>query len=120
MRRTLTVLACSTMLSTLALAADWSGALLDGACYDKQYQQLKDTAKAAEACTASAQTTTFALHSTGKVFKFDANGNSKAMAAVKNRADRLDPSKSLSATVNAKVEGTENAGIIKVENIEVQ
>jgi hypothetical protein len=120
MRRILTVIACSTMVSTFALAADWSGALLDGSCYDRQFQQIKDMQKAAEACTASSQTTAFALQASGKVFKFDATGNSKAMAALKNHADRVDPSKSQSSTINAKVEGTENAGTIKVESVEVQ
>ncbi len=76
--------------------------------------------RAAETCTASSETTVFALQASGKVFKFDAVGNAKAMAAVKYRADRLDPTKSLSTTINAKVQGTAIANTIKVDSVEVQ
>jgi hypothetical protein len=120
MRKILTLVAFSVVSTAVALAGDWSGALLDGSCYDRQHQQLKDMQKAADACAATSQTTTFALQASGKVLKFDASGNSKAMTALKTRADRAEPGASPSAAITAKVSGTETADTIKVDSIEVQ
>jgi len=112
MRKILTLVAFSVVSSTLALAGDWSGALIDHSCYEKQ--------KAADACAATSQTTTFALSASGKVFKFDANGNSKAAAALKSRADRSEPGKTAAMAYTAKVSGSETGDTIKVDSIEIQ
>ena len=113
MRRVLFVLAFSAVFSMLALAENWSGKLLDATCYDQQ--------KNAASCDATSATTAFALDASGTIYKLDADGNSKAADALKNRADRAaDPSKPASTHVMAKVQGTEKAGIITVESIDVQ
>jgi hypothetical protein len=113
MRRVLFVLAFSAVFSMLALAESWSGKLLDATCYDQQ--------KKAATCDATSATTAFALDASGTVYKLDADGNSKASEALKNRADRaVDPSKPASSHVMAKVQGTEKGGIISVETIDVQ
>jgi len=113
MRRVLFVLAFSAVFSMLALAENWSGKLLDATCYDQQ--------KKAASCDATSATTAFALDASGTIYKLDADGNSKAADALKNRADRAaDPSKPASTHVMAKVQGTEKAGIITVESIAVQ
>ncbi len=113
MRRALFVLAFSAVFSMLALAENWSGKLLDATCYDQQ--------KKAASCDATSATTAFALDASGTIYKLDADGNSKAADALKNRADRAaDPSKPASTHVMAKVQGTEKAGIITVESIDVQ
>jgi hypothetical protein len=112
MRRVLFVLTFSAVFSMLALAESWSGKLLDATCYDQQ--------KKVAACDATSATTAFALDASGTVYKLDADGNSKAADALKNRADRAaDPSKPASH-VMAKVDGTEKAGVISVESIAVQ
>jgi hypothetical protein len=117
MRRILALVAFTTAFSAIAFAEDWTGKLIDSACYDRQTQQPKSV----DSCLASSQTTAFALSATGKVYKFDAAGNSKAMAALKNRADRSAPGKQgQPSEITAKVEGSEAGGTIKVENIEVQ
>jgi hypothetical protein len=54
------------------------------------------------------------------VYKLDSAGNAKASAALKGRADRVDPSKPQSKDVMAKVEGTEKGGTITVISIDVQ
>jgi hypothetical protein len=54
------------------------------------------------------------------VYKLDRAGNSKAAAAIKNRADRADPTKQQSKDVMAKIDGTEKGGTISVENLNVQ
>jgi hypothetical protein len=112
MRKTYCLLAASMTLSTLVFAANWSGKLIDGSCYDKQ--------QTSAGCDASSATKNFALDVDGKVFKLDSAGNEKAAAALKNRADRIaDPSKPVSPEVMAKVEGTESGGTIAVETIDV-
>jgi hypothetical protein len=112
MRRILSIMAVAGALSTFALAESYSGKLLDASCYDKQKQ--------ANACDATSSTTAFALDVSGTVYKLDRAGNSKASAAIKNRADRTDPTKQQSKEVMAKVDGTEKGGTIAVENVDVQ
>jgi hypothetical protein len=113
MKRALLLVAFSAVFSMLALAESWSGKLLDGTCYDQQ--------KKVAACDPTSTTTAFALEVSGTVYKLDAAGNSKASAALKNRADRAaDPTKPQSKQVMAKVDGTEKGGIIAVESIDVQ
>jgi hypothetical protein len=97
----------------LALADSYSGKLLDATCYDQQ--------KKVALCDATNTTTAFALEASGTVYKLDATGNTKASAALKNRGDRAaDPGKPDSKQVMAKVTGTEKAGTIEVESIDVQ
>jgi hypothetical protein len=100
------------VFSISAVAATYSGKLLDASCYDQQ--------KKADSCDATGTTTAFAIEASGKVYKLDDAGNAKASAAIKNRADRSDPSKPQPKEVMAKVDGTEKGGTIAVENIAVQ
>jgi hypothetical protein len=112
MRRIMSLVALTGAFSMLALAENYSGKLLDSSCVDQQ--------KKSAGCDASSATTSFAIDVSGKVYKLDAGGNSKAAAALKNRADRSDPSKPQSKEVMAKVDGTEKGGTIAVESIDVQ
>ena len=115
MKQTLYILALSATLSVMAFAADWSGKLIDATCND-QKQQTK-----AASCDATSATTSFAIDVSGKIYKLDATGNSKAAMALKARADRsTDPAKALSSPLTAKVTGTEKEGVIAVESVEVQ
>lgn len=113
MRKTLSLLAFSTIFSVAAFGADFSGNLIDANCYSQS--------KKAASCDATSATTAFALDVSGKVFTLDASGNAKAAAAVKNRADRAaDPANPQSKQIMAKVSGTESGGTITVENVDVQ
>jgi hypothetical protein len=113
MRKVLSVLTISAVFALVALADSWSGRLIDSNCYDQQ--------KKADACDATSQTTSFALAASAGVFKLDAAGNSKAATALASRADRsTDPSKAPSKQVMAKVEGTQKAGVITVESLDIQ
>jgi hypothetical protein len=101
------------VFSTLALAGTFAGRLLDVACVAEQ--------KKIAGCDASSATTAFAIASAGTLYKLDADGNTKAAAALKNRADRAaDPSKPQSMAVMAKIEGAQKEGTITVETIEVR
>ena len=108
-------MALSAALSMTAFAGDWSGKLVDVTCNDTK-EQTK-----AMSCDATTATTSFAIDVNGKMYKLDANGNSKAAAALRDRADRsADPAKALSTSYTAKVSGTEKDGVITVESVNVQ
>ena len=85
MRRILLPVTLFGVFSMCALAANFSGKLVDASCYDQQ--------KKASSCDATSNTTAFALEVSGTIYKLDTAGNSKASDAIKNRADRTDPSK---------------------------
>ena len=111
MKKTVWLLTLAAAFTTVSLAAEWSGRLLDAACHDQNKMA---------ACDANSSTTTFAIDAGGKVLKFNAAGNQKASAALKNRADRAaDPAHPGKAVI-AKVEGTEESGVIEVSSIDVQ
>jgi len=112
MRKTMLLMALAGAFTMVARAESYSGKLLDAACYDQSKQ--------ADSCFATGTTTTFALEASGTVYKLDRTGNTKAAAAIKNRADRTDPAKQQSKEVTAKANGTEKGGTIAVESIEVQ
>jgi hypothetical protein len=94
------------------LAADFSGKLLDAPCYDTQ--------KKSASCNATSATTAFAIDVSGTIYKLDRDGNSKAAAALKNRADRADPNQPQSKEILATVQGTDRGGMIVVEHLDVQ
>jgi hypothetical protein len=112
MRRFLSIAAAFGVFSVAALAESYTGKLVDASCVEQQ--------KKATGCDASATTTSFALDANGMVYKLDSAGNAKASAALKGRADRVDPSKPQSKDVMAKIEGTEKGGTITVSSIDVQ
>jgi len=113
MRRTLSLFAGIALVSVLALAESWTGKLVDASCYDQH--------KKATSCDATSKTTSFGIEAGGTFYKLDRTGNTKAAAALKNRADRAtDPTKPQSTEVMAKVDGKESGGTISVEAIDVQ
>jgi hypothetical protein len=117
MRTILKLGAVASFLSVLAFAESWNGALLDANCTEQQKS----------ACSATGSTTAFLLAAGDKVYKLDDAGNAKAVEALKNRADRTkeptkDPIGSDKAVtvVAARVSGTLEGEILKVETIQVQ
>ena len=114
MRRILTLCAFVAVFTGLALAESWTGRLVDASCYDQQ--------KSATTCDPTSSTTTFALVAAGKTYKLDDDGNTKAVEAMKSRADRsANPNAAASTSVTAKVSGTKDGdNTIKVESIQVQ
>jgi len=114
MKRFLCLLGLSLLCSTLALAGNWTGSLLDSDCYTKS--------KKADSCVATSATANFALmDSSGKLYKLDAKGNTLAATAIKNRADRAaDPANPHAATVSATIVGAEKSGTIEVQSIDIR
>jgi hypothetical protein len=115
MKKMLSILALSMGLSMAAHAEDWTGKLIDATCNDQ-----RDKEKTVS-CDATSQTTAFALDVSGKIFKLDAGGNTKAAVALKYRANSpSDPAKPKPAGLQANVTGTEAGGMILVESIGLQ
>jgi hypothetical protein len=97
----------------LAVAKDYTGKLLDSACYEQQ--------KSARGCDATSATTAFAIDVSGKVYNLDSTGNSKAAQAIKERADRsADPNNPQKGSMTAKIAGTLSGDTLQVDTIEVR
>jgi len=114
MRSILTATACVALFAGLGLAETFTGRLIDASCAEGQ--------RSASACAPTASTTSYAIVVSGKMYALDDNGNAKAAAALKDRADRMaDPnSTEKSGAVVAKVDGTLDGNTLKVDTIEVQ
>ena len=112
MRKLFTIAATAAIFATLALAENLSGNLLDTSCLD----QKKDIAT----CQANGTTTMFALQVAGKTYRLDDVGNQKAIAALRDRADRSADPTAAAEQVSAKVTGTRDGDVVKVDSIEVQ
>ncbi len=128
MRKTL-ILALTVAATAFAYADSWTGKLLDASCYDRMKDNSKPGAQAdMSACAATPQSTSFVLDSSGKIYRLDAAGNTRAAAAMKNHAERSAPAQpganqpgaNLTKDVTAKVEGNETAGTITVTSIDLQ
>src|SRR5579859_4818557 len=113
MRTVLKTTLLFALVSGLALAESYTGKLIDATC---AAQKGKD-------CTPTASTTSFALEASGKVLRFDAAGNNKATAALKEHdssANRSKDPSAGSAGVNATVSGTASGDQLKVDAIQVE
>ncbi|HLK69473.1 MAG TPA: hypothetical protein VKU19_38850 [Bryobacteraceae bacterium] len=116
MRRLLTLCACASIFTALALAESWTGKLVDASCAMNSQQSSATT------CDPTSSTTAFALVAGGKTYKLDDAGNTKAIEAMKNRADRsANPNSPQSTSVTAKVTGSKDGdNTLKVDSIQVQ
>jgi len=110
MRKILKLGVFVAILSGLALAETYTGRLLDASCLEEQKN----------ACDPTTTTTAFAMFAGGKVYRLDDAGNAKAVEALKNRADRSKDPSMPSNQVTARISGTVEGGILKVETIQVQ
>lgn len=114
MRSILTTTACVLLFAGLCLAETFNGKLIDASCANQQ-----QTATAA--CNPTSSTTAFALDVSGKMYRLDDTGNAKAAEALKSQANReSNPDSAEKAAVTARVKGTLEGDIIKVETIQVR
>jgi hypothetical protein len=108
MKRTLTVLSAALAMSAAMMAAEtWNGTVVDVMCKGKDL--ANHTAKCAVNCAKGGYGLVL---SDGKFVKFDEAGNSKALAALKATSKEKD--------IKAKVTGSLEDDVIKVQSIEVQ
>jgi hypothetical protein len=113
MRRLLTIATSVAFFAALGLAETWTGQLFDATCMAEQ--------KSMQACIPTSSTTAFLVVVSGKAYKLDDAGNTKAMEALKNRADRTAPNApATSSAVAAKITGTAEGNTINVDTIQVQ
>jgi hypothetical protein len=117
MGKILTLCAVAAAFVSMASAETFTGRLIDANCYEQQTDQ-----KNMSACIPTSATSSFALFTSGKLYRFDEEGNTKAAAALKDRADRAaDPEKTMKGQIAVKVTGSmDSDNKLKVETIEVQ
>jgi hypothetical protein len=107
MKRFLGIASGLAFLSVAALAETWSGTVVDTMC------KGKDVANHTRQCALGCAKGGFGLVTAdGKFVKFDEEGNAKALAALKASDKEKD--------LRAKVTGTMEDGVIKVESIDLQ
>jgi hypothetical protein len=107
------IAALAAVFTALACADSWSGRLLDASCVDQQKSAT---------CDPTSSTVSFALSVSGKNYKLDDAGNAKAVEALKARDQSSKGAGAAAAgtAINAKVNGTLEGEIIKVDAIQVQ
>lgn len=90
-----------------ASAADFTGTVVDTMC------RSKDLASHNRECAISCAKSGYGLvTSDGKFLKFDESGNARTLAALKKSAKEKD--------LKAKVTGTLDGDVLKVQSIELQ
>ena len=96
------------LASSVALCAEtWTGTIVDVMC--KNNDLASHTAKCAVECSKGGYGLVLG---DGKFVKFNEAGNAKALAALKATSKEKD--------LKAKVTGTEQGEVIKVQSIEIQ
>jgi hypothetical protein len=104
------------IFACMGYADTWSGKLLDAGCVERNKQDPdRNSAKTGNppTCVASKTTGAFALQtSDGKIYKFDATGNSKAATALRGNPDNDSP--------EADVSGAREGEVLKVDSISVR
>jgi hypothetical protein len=95
------------MLAPMAAAETFSGTVVDVMC------RGKDLASHTRECALTCSKSGYALVTAdGKFLKFDEAGNARALSLLKKLAKEKD--------LKAKVSGTVNSDVLKVESIEIQ
>ncbi|HUS07325.1 MAG TPA: hypothetical protein VMZ52_13550 [Bryobacteraceae bacterium] len=109
MKRALSVVSAAFGFSIVVMAASssWTGTVVDVMCKNKDL--ANHTAKCAVSCAKGGYGLVL---SDGKFVKFDETGNAKALAALKTTSKEKD--------IKAKVTGSLDEDVIKVETIEFQ
>lgn len=104
MRKILVVFSISAVFAS---AETWTGSVVDVMC------KGKDLANHTRTCNVSCAAGGYGLVlSDGKFVKFNETGNAKALAAIKATAKEKD--------LKAKVTGTLDGEVIRVQSIEIQ
>jgi hypothetical protein len=107
--------------AALGYAAEFSGKLLDAACYDQAMQNapppdinaksdvpVRTPYDVAETCAPTALTTTFAfMNLDGKIYKFENASNRKAESAVQNGALVRDKQGYMRVKISGEIRGNE-------------
>jgi hypothetical protein len=105
----------------LGYAADFSGKLLDAACYDQIVQSApppdinsksdvpaRTPDSVGETCAPTALTTTFAfMNLDGKIYKFENASNRKAESAVQNGVLARDKQGDMRVRISGEIRGSE-------------
>ena len=112
MQKLLKACAFSALLTGLAFAENYSGRLLDATCVDQNKSKN---------CDPTSTSVAFVIVADGKAMHLDDEGNAKAVKALRGRADRQkDPTAPGSSAISARIAGTADGDVLRVDAIEVQ
>ena len=112
MKNFLALGALLVLFGALAFAENFNGRLLDANCIEQSKTK---------ACDPTPTSTAFVIIMNGKAMRLDDAGNAKAVKALKSRSDRqADPNAPAASSVMAKVTGTAEGDIIRVDVIQLQ
>ena len=112
MQKMLRMCSIASLLAGFAIAETYSGRLLDATCVEEAKSRN---------CDPTGNSTAFVAVVEGKVLKLDDAGNAKAVRALRNRSDReKDPNSPASSAVMAKITGSAEGDVIRVDAIQVQ
>jgi hypothetical protein len=117
----LAICGLTVTFAALGYAADFSGKLLDAACYNHAMQNapppdinsksdvpVRTPYNVAETCAPTTLTTTFAfMNLDGKIYKFENASNSKAESAVQSGALARDKQGDVRVKISGEVRGDE-------------
>jgi hypothetical protein len=113
MRSILIATACVAVFAGLCLAETFTGKLIDASCAAQQ--------KGTTSCSPTDSTTMYAIDVSGKVYKLDDSGNAKVADALKNQANRdANPDATKKAALTARINGTLDGDVLKVDTVEVR
>lgn len=117
----LVICGLTVTFAAMGYAANFSGKLLDAACYHQAMQNapppdinsksdvpVRTPSSVAETCAPTALTTTFAfMNLDGKIYKFENAGNRKAESAVQNGALVRDKQGDIKVKISGDIRGDE-------------
>jgi hypothetical protein len=128
MRKILTIASAAVLFSAAAMAATWTGTLVDATCMNQRVRgnQQQSNAPAQESqsmCIPTDATSNFGIVVHGRTLLLNAAGNQKAQSALKNRAERaVNPNQANNGNrrVIAKVTGTLQGNMIETQSLVIR
>jgi hypothetical protein len=99
------------MAASAGAVTMYRGQLVDAACY--QQNSSDSTGKIWVTCAPTASTTTFAIHTDGKIRMLDSAGNDKALAAFRQGLLKRDANSDMPVVID----GYRHGNTIQVEGI---
>lgn len=125
MRKILTIAAAAVLFSAAAMAATWTGTLVDATCMNQRARanQQAPAQESQSMCIPTDATSNFGIVVHGRTLLLNAAGNQKAQSALQNRAERaVNPNEANNGNrrVIAKVTGTLQGNMIETQSLVIR
>ncbi len=125
MRKILTIASAAVLFSAAAMAATWTGSLVDATCMNQRAgaNQQAPAQESQSMCIPTDATSDFGIVVHGRTLLLNAAGNQKAQSALKNRAERaVNPNQANNGNrrVIAKITGTLQGNTIETQSLVIR